>query len=50
MNAEIRVIRTAAETALAEAFATAKPRLSGTGPVAALREDAFRRFERSGLV
>ncbi len=49
MNAEIRVIRTAAETALAEAFATAKPRLPGAAPIAALREDAFRTFERRGL-
>jgi len=49
MNAEIHPIKTAAETALAASFADAKRALPGAGPVAALREDAFRRFEADGL-
>ena len=49
MNAEIHPIRTAAETALAEAFASAKRDLPGAGEVAALRESAFERFQRDGL-
>jgi Fe-S cluster assembly protein SufD len=49
MNAEILPIKTAAETALAASFATARRALPGVGSVAALREDAFRRFESEGL-
>jgi Fe-S cluster assembly protein SufD len=49
MNAEIRPIKTAAETALAVSFAAAKRALPGAGAVTALREDAFRRFEAEGL-
>src|SRR5262249_41100129 len=49
MNAEILPIKTAAEAALAESFATARRALPGAGSVAALREDAFRRFESEGL-
>ncbi|HEY7243343.1 MAG TPA: Fe-S cluster assembly protein SufD [Xanthobacteraceae bacterium] len=49
MNAEIRPIRTAAETALAASFAAAKAGLPGAHAVAALREEAFRRFEADGL-
>jgi Fe-S cluster assembly protein SufD len=49
MNAEIRPIKTAAETALAASFAAAKRALPGAGAVATLREDAFRRFESDGL-
>src|SRR5882757_6451610 len=49
MNAEIRPIKTAAETALAASFAAAKRALPGADAVAALREDAFRRFESDGL-
>jgi Fe-S cluster assembly protein SufD len=49
MNAEIRPIKTAAETALAANFAVVKRALPGAGQVAALREDAFRRFETDGL-
>jgi Fe-S cluster assembly protein SufD len=49
MNAEIRPIKTAAETALAVSFAAARGALPGAAAVAALREDAFRRFERDGL-
>jgi Fe-S cluster assembly protein SufD len=51
MNAEIHPIKTAAETALAANFAAAKGALpgAGAGAVAALREEAFRRFESDGL-
>jgi Fe-S cluster assembly protein SufD len=49
MNAEIHPIRTAAETALAESFATTAPTLPGAGAVAVLREVAFRRFGMQGL-
>ena len=44
MNVEVRPIRTAAETALAANFAAAKASLPGADRVAALREEAFRRF------
>ncbi len=46
MNAEIRPIKTAAETALSVAFATTKGKLPG---VASARETAFKRFEAGGL-
>jgi Fe-S cluster assembly protein SufD len=46
---ELRPIKTAAETALAEAFASVKARLPGGREVAARREAAFRRFEAGGL-
>jgi Fe-S cluster assembly protein SufD len=49
MNAEVRPIKTAAETALATSFAAAKVALPGAAAVGALREDAFRRFETEGL-
>jgi Fe-S cluster assembly protein SufD len=49
MNAEVRPIKTAAETALAQSFAAVKRALPGAGAVGALREDAFRRFESEGL-
>jgi len=49
MNAEVRPIKTAAETALADSFAAAKDRLPGAGPLASLRAEAFRRFNASGL-
>ena len=49
MNAEIHPIKTAAETALAQSFATAKGELPGAAVVAALREQAFGRFETAGL-
>jgi Fe-S cluster assembly protein SufD len=49
MNAEIRPIKTAAETALATSFAAVKRALPGAAAVAALREDAFRRFDTEGL-
>src|SRR5215471_4458160 len=46
---ELRPIKTAAETALAEGFASARARLPGDREVAARREAAFRRFEADGL-
>jgi Fe-S cluster assembly protein SufD len=46
MNADVRPIKTAAETALSMAFAAAKDKLPGA---AALRESAFERFETAGL-
>jgi Fe-S cluster assembly protein SufD len=49
MNAEVRPIKTAAETALATSFAAAKHALPGPAAVGTLREDAFRRFEAEGL-
>jgi Fe-S cluster assembly protein SufD len=49
MNAEIRPIKTAAESALSASFAAAKGTLPGAQAVAALREEAFHRFERQGL-
>ncbi len=49
MNAEVRPIKTAAESALAEHFAGASATLPGTGAVAALRQEAFGHFEQAGL-
>src|SRR6516165_5501152 len=49
MNAEVRPIKTAAETALAQSFAAVKRALPGASAIGALREDAFRRFETEGL-
>jgi Fe-S cluster assembly protein SufD len=49
MNAEVTPIKTAAETALADAFARRRTSLPGGRQVAARREAAFRRFERAGL-
>jgi len=49
MTAELRTIKTDAETALAEAFAAEKARLPGGRKVAERREAAFRRFEAGGL-
>jgi len=46
---EVKVIKTAAEAALAENFAGARARLPGDGAVAARREAAFDSFVRSGL-
>ena len=42
-------MKTAAELALAESYASAKPKLPGDGKVVALREAAFRRFDAQGL-
>ena len=49
MNAEVRVMKTPAEQALAEVFSVAKPQLPGRGEIAALRERAFRSFDSQGL-
>ncbi len=49
MNAEVTPIRTAAETALASAFADVRTRLPGDGAVVAQREAAFSLFARQGL-
>ncbi|HEY0572161.1 MAG TPA: Fe-S cluster assembly protein SufD, partial [Enterovirga sp.] len=49
MNVETPRIRTAAETGLADVFASAKARLPGGRDVATRREAAFRRFEAAGL-
>jgi Fe-S cluster assembly protein SufD len=49
MNAEIRPIKTAAETALAESFGAVKDRLPGKGALASLRAAAFQRFSAEGL-
>ncbi len=49
MNAEVRPMKTAAELALAQNFAAAKHGLPGADAVAALREEAFLRFDAAGL-
>jgi Fe-S cluster assembly protein SufD len=49
MTADVTPIKTAAETALADAFARRRTSLPGGRQVAARREAAFRRFERAGL-
>jgi Fe-S cluster assembly protein SufD len=47
--AEVKVIKTAAETALADAFAGARTRLPGDGVIAAQRDAAFGVFAKEGL-
>jgi Fe-S cluster assembly protein SufD len=47
--AEVKIIKTAAETALAHAFDEARARLPGNGAVAARRQAAFELFARQGL-
>jgi len=47
--AELKVIKTAAEEGLAEAFAGARAHLPGAASVKSLRENAFRTFELKGL-
>jgi Fe-S cluster assembly protein SufD len=49
MNADVLPMKSNAELALAEAFAAAKGKLPGDGPVRALREAAFKRFDAAGL-
>jgi Fe-S cluster assembly protein SufD len=49
MNADVRNLKTDAEQALSAAYAAARGSLPGKGPLAALREDAFRKFDASGL-
>jgi Fe-S cluster assembly protein SufD len=49
VNAEVTIIKTAAETALAQEFAQARARLPGGGAVAAQRDAAFDLFAKEGL-
>ena len=49
MNADVRAMKTPAEQALGAAFVAARGSLPGKGAVTALRDDAFRRFDASGL-
>jgi Fe-S cluster assembly protein SufD len=49
MNAEVRSLKTPAEQALVDAYTTARGTLPGGKSVAALREDAFKRFDALGL-
>jgi Fe-S cluster assembly protein SufD len=49
MNAEVRAIKTPAEQALHAAYEGARAALPGKGAVAALREEAFKRFDATGL-
>jgi len=48
-RAEVKVIKTAAETALASAFSQARNRLPGDDTVAARRDAAFELFAKEGL-
>jgi Fe-S cluster assembly protein SufD len=47
--ADVKVMKTAAETALADAYAAARSRLPGGEPVAAQRDAAFGLFAKEGL-
>ncbi len=49
MNADVRPIKTTAEQALSDAYEGARAGLPGKSDVAALREEAFRRFDAQGL-
>ena len=49
MNAEVAVIKTAAETSLAQAFAQARDRLPGDEAILARRNSAFDLFAKQGL-
>jgi Fe-S cluster assembly protein SufD len=49
VNAEVAVIKTAAETALAQTFAQARDRLPGDDAIAARRNAAFDVFAKQGL-
>ena len=49
MNAEVAVIKTAAETSLAQAFAQARDRLPGDEAIMARRNAAFDLFAKQGL-
>jgi Fe-S cluster assembly protein SufD len=49
VNAEVATIKTAAETALAQAFSLARPLLPGDGAIGAQRDAAFAVFAKSGL-
>jgi Fe-S cluster assembly protein SufD len=47
--AELTIVKTEAEKRLADSFAAARTKLPGAGPVAAMREAAFRQFQAQGL-
>jgi Fe-S cluster assembly protein SufD len=49
VNAEVAIIKTAAEAALAQAFSQARGRLPGDGAIAAQRAAAFDVFAKTGL-
>src|SRR3954469_11961106 len=49
MTVELRAVKTAAEQALAESYAAAKPKLPGDRKVVALRDAAAARFDVLGL-
>ncbi|HEX3162897.1 MAG TPA: Fe-S cluster assembly protein SufD [Pseudolabrys sp.] len=49
MNADVRNLKTNAEQALSAAYVAARGSLPGKGALATLREDAFRKFDASGL-
>jgi Fe-S cluster assembly protein SufD len=49
MNADVRAMKTPAEQALNTTYAAARDKLPGKGPIAALRADAFKQFETTGL-
>jgi Fe-S cluster assembly protein SufD len=49
VNAEVATIKTAAETALAQAYGEARGRLPGDGAIAAQRAAAFDVFAKNGL-
>jgi Fe-S cluster assembly protein SufD len=49
MKADVRNLKTDAEQALSAAYAAARGSLPGKGALATLREDAFRKFDASGL-
>jgi Fe-S cluster assembly protein SufD len=49
VNAEVAIIKTAAETALAQAYGEARGRLPGDGAIAAQRAAAFDVFAKNGL-
>ncbi len=49
MNAEVRTIKTPAEQALSSAYEGARAALPGKGAVAAMRDEAFKRFDARGL-
>jgi Fe-S cluster assembly protein SufD len=49
MNADVRNLKTDAEQALSAAYVAARGSLPGKGAVATLREDAYRKFDASGL-
>src|SRR5262249_35036107 len=49
MNVDVKPMKTAAELSLADTFATVRDHLPGGGPVATMRDSAFRNFDARGL-